>query len=134
VLVGASSRRDVLGSTGPCGWLLPARDAAELVGRNHSDAVVTLGDLQPDWIASLGTLDLPRLGLHGNHDGEDELATLGIRLHLSRAQVGGWSFAGFEGCVRYRDGPISTRRRRPLGWRATWRPLTCCCVIARPMA
>jgi Icc-related predicted phosphoesterase len=46
------------------------------------------------------------LGVHGNHDHEHELAELGIRdLHLARAEVGGWSFAGFEGCVRYRDGP-----------------------------
>ena len=63
----------------------PPVDAAELVALNHPDAVVTLGDLQPDWIASLGTLDLPRLGVHGNHDGEHQLTTLGIRdLHLAR--------------------------------------------------
>jgi Icc-related predicted phosphoesterase len=68
--------------------------------------VVTLGDLEPGWIASLAALDLPRLGVHGNHDGEHELAALGIQdLHLARVEVGGWSFAGFEGCVRYREGP-----------------------------
>jgi uncharacterized protein len=82
----------------------PPADPAELVG--GVDAVVTLGDLQPAWIGSLAGVELPRLGVHGNHDGEGELATLGIRdLHLRRAEVGGWSFAGFEGCVRYRDGP-----------------------------
>ena len=84
----------------------PPADAAELVADNPTDVVITLGDLRPDWIASLATLDLPRLGVHGNHDGEGELGPLGIRdLHLSRAQVGEWSFAGFEGCVRYGDGP-----------------------------
>jgi Icc-related predicted phosphoesterase len=84
----------------------PPLDPVELVARNRPDAVLTLGDLEPDWIAPLGTLDLPRLGVHGNHDGEDELSSLGIRdLHLSRAEHNGWSFAGFEGCVRYRDGP-----------------------------
>ena len=84
----------------------PPVDAAELVTRNPADAVITLGDLQPAWIASLQTLELPRLGVHGNHDGEHDLPGLGIRdLHLSRAEVGGWSFAGFEGCVRYGDGP-----------------------------
>jgi uncharacterized protein len=84
----------------------PPVDAAELVTRNPADAVITLGDLQPAWIASLQTLELPRLGVHGNHDGEHDLPGLGIRdLHLSRAQVGEWSFAGFEGCVRYGDGP-----------------------------
>jgi Icc-related predicted phosphoesterase len=84
----------------------PPADAAELVASNEPDAVVTLGDLEPAWIASLGEVDVPCLGVHGNHDGEGELTTLGIRdLHLSRESLGGWSFAGFEGCVRYGDGP-----------------------------
>jgi Icc-related predicted phosphoesterase len=83
----------------------PPREAAELVALNDPDLVVTLGDLEPNWIASLSTVDLPRIGVHGNHDGEGELPALGIRdLQLSRAEVGGWSFAGFEGCVRYEDG------------------------------
>jgi len=84
----------------------PPVDAAELVASNQPDAIVTLGDLEPAWIAPLASIDLPRLGVHGNHDGEHELTTFGIRdLHLTREWVGGWSFAGFEGCVRYSDGP-----------------------------
>jgi uncharacterized protein len=84
----------------------PPADPAELAAANGVDAVVTLGDLQRAWIGSLAELELPRLGVHGNHDDEHELAGLGVRdLHLARAEVGGWSFAGFEGCVRYRDGP-----------------------------
>jgi uncharacterized protein len=84
----------------------PPVDAAEVVASNQPSAVITLGDLEPQWIASLETVDLPRLGVHGNHDPEQELTPLGIRdLHLSRAEVGGWSFAGFEGCVRYEPGP-----------------------------
>jgi uncharacterized protein len=44
--------------------------------------------------------------VHGNHDGENQLAALGVEdLHLRRVEVGGWSFAGFEGCVRYGEGP-----------------------------
>jgi Icc-related predicted phosphoesterase len=83
----------------------PPADPAELVVQNSPDVVVTLGDLEPGWIASLAAIDLPRLGVLGNHDDHD-LETLGIRdLHLSRAEVGGWSFCGFEGCVRYGEGP-----------------------------
>jgi uncharacterized protein len=83
----------------------PPAEPADLVARNRPEAVVTLGDLEPDWIASLGGLELPRLGVHGNHDGPDQLAPLGIQdLHLARTQVGDWSFAGFEGCVRYGEG------------------------------
>jgi Icc-related predicted phosphoesterase len=83
----------------------PPREAAEVVALNHPDVVVTLGDLEPNWIASLSTVDVPRIGVHGNHDGEHELTALGIQdLHVSRTELGAWSFAGFEGCVRYGDG------------------------------
>jgi uncharacterized protein len=90
----------------------PPLDAAQLVAEDGSDAVITLGDLEPAWIASLGTLDIPRLGVHGNHDAERALEPLGVRdLHLRRVELGGWSFAGFEGCVRYRDGPHQYTQR-----------------------
>jgi uncharacterized protein len=83
----------------------PPVDGAELVTRNHPDAVVTLGDLPPDWIASLSGVDVPRVGVHGNHDGEHALEAGGIAdLHLSRWELAGWSFVGFEGCVRYGPG------------------------------
>jgi uncharacterized protein len=78
----------------------PPADAGELVAANEPELVVTLGDLKADWIASLASTDVPKLGVHGNHDADDELTALGIRdLHMSRAEVGGWSFAGFEGSV-----------------------------------
>ena len=85
----------------------PPAEAAALVADNGPELVVTLGDLQREWIASLASVELPKLGVHGNHDPEGELPALGIRdLHLTRTEVGGWSFAGFEGCVRYRaQGP-----------------------------
>jgi uncharacterized protein len=90
----------------------PPVDAAELVARNAPDAVVTLGDLRPAWIASLDSLELPRLGVHGNHDTPHSIETVGVRdLHLSRAEVGDWSFAGFEGSVRYRDNPHQYTQR-----------------------
>jgi uncharacterized protein len=79
----------------------PSADAAELVSANDPQLVVTLGDLSSDSIASLASTDVPKLGVHGNHDAEDELSALGIRdLHLDRVEVDGWSFAGFEGSVR----------------------------------
>jgi uncharacterized protein len=91
----------------------PPADPMELVARNHADAVVTLGDLRPEWIASLDRLDLPRLGVHGNHDAEHALVGAGVEdLHLALAEIGAWSFTGFEGCVRYRDGPHQYTQRQ----------------------
>jgi Icc-related predicted phosphoesterase len=68
------------------------------------DAVLCLGDLDRAWIESLATLDVPRFGVHGNHDPEHVLPELAIEdLHLRRAELGeGLTVAGFEGCVRYR--------------------------------
>jgi Icc-related predicted phosphoesterase len=78
----------------------PPADPAELVAANAPELVVTLGDLEPNWIASLRGTDVAKFGVHGNHDGEDDLRTLGIDdLHLKRVRVDGWSFAGFEGSV-----------------------------------
>ena len=83
----------------------PPADPAELVAANAPDVVVTLGDLAPGRIASLADVDVPCIGVHGNHDGPNDLAPLGIRdLHLARVEIGGWSLAGFEGCVRFSDG------------------------------
>lgn len=80
----------------------PPADPAELARANEVQAVVTLGDLSADALAPLSTLDLPVLGVHGNHDDEGNLTELGVRdVHLARFEVGDWSFAGFEGSVRY---------------------------------
>ena len=83
----------------------PPHDAAELAERGGVDAVVTLGDLAAATLAPLARLELPRLGVHGNHDEPSSLSRGGVRdLHMARAEVGGWSFAGFEGSVRFRAG------------------------------
>jgi Icc-related predicted phosphoesterase len=82
-------------------WLpLPA-----LVASHKPDVVVTLGDLDPDVLDPLGRFDLPVLGVYGNHDDGRYLdAANTTNLHLARAEVGGITFAGFQGCVRYKPG------------------------------
>jgi uncharacterized protein len=67
---------------------------------------VLLGDLEPAWTDGLAEVDLPKLGVRGNHDAPDALARLGVEdLHLSRIELGGLSFTGFGGGPRYsRDG------------------------------
>jgi len=82
-------------------------DPARLVADNRPDVVVTLGDLEPEWLAPVASAGVPVLGVHGNHDGAGQLGALGIRdVHLARAELGGVTFTGFEGCVLYgRGGP-----------------------------
>jgi Icc-related predicted phosphoesterase len=78
---------------------------AALVESHAPDAVITLGDLEPDVLDPLGRFDLPVLGVYGNHDDGHYLdAANATNLHLRSATLGAVTFAGFEGCVRYTPG------------------------------
>jgi Icc-related predicted phosphoesterase len=80
----------------------PHVDPQALAEQAHVDAVVCLGDLDPAWIESLERVELPKLGVYGNHD-DRYMEAFGIEdVHLRRTCVAGRSFAGFEGCVRYK--------------------------------
>jgi uncharacterized protein len=66
------------------------------------ELILVLGDLEPAWTEGLAELDLPKLGVRGNHDAPDALERLGVDdLHLRRAEAGGLSFSGFGGSPRY---------------------------------
>jgi uncharacterized protein len=76
------------------------------VKASRAELVLLLGDLEPAWTEGLSEVELPKLGVRGNHDAEDALEALGVEdLHLGCAEVGGMRFAGFGGSPRYsRDG------------------------------
>ena len=84
----------------------PHGPIAELVAAYEPDLIVLLGDLEPAWTEGLESVELPKLGVLGNHDAEDALAAVGAEdLQLRRVEVGGVSFSGFGGSPRYsRDG------------------------------
>jgi len=84
----------------------PPLDAAVMARQAQVDAVFCLGDLDRAWIESLMYLELPRFGVHGNHDPDHLLRDLEIEdLHMRRIELeDGLSVTGFEGCVRYRRG------------------------------
>jgi Icc-related predicted phosphoesterase len=72
---------------------------------HEPDVVVTLGDLQPELLDPIARYDIPLLGVYGNHDDGRYLeAANATDLHLTSATVDGVTFAGFEGCVRYKRG------------------------------
>lgn len=84
----------------------PPLDPALMAEQMGADAVVCLGDLDRAWIEPLARLDLPRVGVHGNHDEPGLLREVEVQdLDGRRTSLGGLTFAGFEGCVRYGDGP-----------------------------
>jgi uncharacterized protein len=83
----------------------PLIDPATMARQKHVDAVFCLGDLDRAWIEGLRALQLPKLGVHGNHDEKNLLREVEVDdLHLKRTALGGRTFAGFEGCVEYGGG------------------------------
>jgi Icc-related predicted phosphoesterase len=78
---------------------------ADYVAAHDIDAVVTAGDLTRFDLAGIDGLSVPALGVYGNHCDGKYLKDLRIKnLHLRRAVVGGVSFTGLQGCVRYKPG------------------------------
>jgi Icc-related predicted phosphoesterase len=76
-----------------------------LIEMHEPDVVLTLGDLTADVLDPIGRYAVPVLGVYGNHDDGRYLdAANATNLHLRSATVDGVTFAGFEGCVRYRRG------------------------------
>jgi uncharacterized protein len=84
----------------------PHGPVAELIAATRPDLILLLGDLEPAWTEGLGPVELPKLGVLGNHDAGDALSAIGAdEIQLRRVEVGGLSFAGFGGSPRYsRDG------------------------------
>jgi uncharacterized protein len=83
----------------------PPMDPALMAERMGVQAIVCLGDLDLAWIESLRGVRLPKVGVHGNHDPPHVLREVEVDdLHGRRTSLGGFTFAGFEGCVRYGGG------------------------------
>jgi Icc-related predicted phosphoesterase len=83
--------------------VLAIADAPPLVLPRAVDAVLWLGDLEPAWLDGLAELEVPKLGVHGNHDPPGRLADFGVRdVHLRQEPLGDLSVTGFQGSPRYR--------------------------------
>lgn len=83
----------------------PFLPLARLLETHRPDAVISLGDLEPDDLDPVARFGLPVLGVYGNHDdGRYLQAANATDLHLRAADVDGLTFAGFEGSPRYRRG------------------------------
>ena len=76
------------------------------------DLVIGCGDLPQYYLEFIvSTLDIPLFYVHGNHSQAETLEISGgdkfngsIDLHCKVRRIKGFSFAGIEGCIRYKDG------------------------------
>jgi Icc-related predicted phosphoesterase len=67
------------------------------------DLVLCLGDLTRQDLEPLAEVQLPKLGVFGNHDDGGEFDGLGIEnVHLRSVEVCGLTFGGFSGSHEYR--------------------------------
>jgi Icc-related predicted phosphoesterase len=73
------------------------------------DIVLCLGDLTRADLEPLAGVQLPKLGVHGNHDDGGEFTGLGIEsVHLRRVEIAGLCFGGFSGSHEYHAEPRYT--------------------------
>lgn len=78
----------------------------EFVRAHHVDVVITAGDLSRHKLTGVDQAGVPAMGVYGNHCRRGYLDVLGMHdLHLSTVTIGGVSFTGLEGCVRYKTDP-----------------------------
>lgn len=91
---------------------------AEYVEANGVDAVVTAGDLTRYDLDGIDRVAVPTMGVYGNHCDGRYLKDLGVKnLHLRKASVGGVSFTGLQGCVRYKPGSVDVLYTQ---WQYKW--------------
>lgn len=84
----------------------PKEKIASMIARNPVDLICVLGDLDLFSLIELKDIDIPKLGVYGNHCSGSYFEPLGIKdMHLSTFEHGGLVFGGFEGSVRYKSDP-----------------------------
>jgi predicted phosphodiesterase len=92
----------------------PRARIADLVASTQPDLILTLGDLSNGDLMGLERVELPKFGVHGNHDA-DYFPSIGIvDLHLRVVEFAGLRLGGFEGSPRYKAGPYQYTQQESL--------------------
>jgi uncharacterized protein len=83
----------------------PREKIKAILDKNPVELICTLGDLDQFSLQELqNIINVPKLGVYGNHDSGMYFEPLGIKnMHLKIFEFGGLVFGGFEGCVRYKN-------------------------------
>lgn len=70
-----------------------------------ADMIITLGDLEGSYLNIFDRItNKQKIGVYGNHCFRGYLDTHGfINLHLKTIEIGGVTFGGFEGALRYKE-------------------------------
>jgi Icc-related predicted phosphoesterase len=86
----------------------PKIDLAEKAESEHVDLIISLGDFERSMLLSLQKTNIPKIGVYGNHDSGEYMQEIGMwNLHMHTWKFGGYTFGGFQGCVRYKQNPYA---------------------------
>ena len=82
----------------------PRKGLKELVEKEGVELIVTLGDLEYLQLIELNNINVPKIGVYGNHCSGNYFNDLGIQdIHLQTFEFGGMTFGGFEGSHKYKE-------------------------------
>lgn len=97
----------------------PGINLSQTVADERVDLVVTLGDLErQDLLGLLEVVNIPKLGVYGNHDSGNYMDELGIiNMHLKTVSYRGITFGGLQGCVRYKESPDAIMSTQEETWK-----------------
>lgn len=66
--------------------------------------IVLLGDLKPEDLFWLNDINVPKIGVYGNHCVGNYFEQYNIKnMHLKTENINGLNFFGLEGCVKYKE-------------------------------
>jgi len=103
----------------------------------QADVLVTTGDLRSyclSWLRRIPEAErIPALGVYGNHDVSGYMNTYAIQdLHDRVMHFGGMSWGGFQGCPRYREGPLMFSEQEAAQWAGRFPPIDVLLLHAGP--
>ena len=87
----------------------PQVDLVQLIQDEQIEIVISLGDFAREDLLPLAQVThIPKIGVYGNHCSGQYMEEIGImNLHAATWHFGGKSFAGLQGCVRYKSSPYA---------------------------
>ena len=96
----------------------PKIDLVQTIYDENIELVISLGDFAREDLLPLEQIKhIPKIGVYGNHCSGNYMDEIGIlNLHSATWQFGGKTFAGLQGCVRYKSNPQAIMYTQEEAW------------------
>ncbi len=96
----------------------PRIDLVQTIKDENIEIVISLGDFAREDLLPLAEVThIPKIGVYGNHCSGNYMPEIGImNLHSATWQFQGKTFAGLQGCVRYKSYPDAIMFTQEEAW------------------